>query len=296
LISRPPAPAVLGRFEYRFDLQTRSGTKTVLRSRRSDVRDCGVLTDLPLIEDPWFYLTATLAVLILGIAKGGFAGGIGLVAVPLMSLTIEPARAAAILLPILILMDVTALRHYWDQWDRRNIATMVPGAVLGTAIGFASFEFLSANDLRVMVGFIAFVFALRWWLMREQGSAREAGMGSGTFWSALAGFTSFSVHAGGPPIHIYLLSQRMDKTTFQATTVAFFFGINWLKVGPYAWLGQLDGSNLATSMVIAPLAPIGILIGARLHHRINEAFFFRVVYASLLVLGLKLMYDGLLGR
>jgi len=254
-----------------------------------------VLSDIPLIDDPWFYLTATLAVLVLGIAKGGLAGGIGLVAVPLMSLTIEPARAAAILLPILMLMDVTALRTYWGQWDRENLVTMIPGAVLGTVIGFATFEILSSDDLRVMVGFIAFAFALRWWLARAEAPVRRAGMKAGTFWSALAGFTSFSVHAGGPPIHIYLLPQQLGKTTFQATTVAFFFGINWLKIGPYAWLGQLDASNLATSMVLAPLAPIGILIGARLHHRINEAVFFKVVYASLLVLGVKLMYDGLWG-
>ena len=260
------------------------------------MRDWGVLAELPLIDDPWFYLAAISAVLILGIAKGGLAGGIGLVAVPLMALTIEPARAAAILLPILMLMDVTALRTYWGQWDRENLVTMVPGAVLGTAIGFATFELLSADDLRVMVGFIALAFALRWWLARAPGPVREASMGSGTFWSALAGFTSFSVHAGGPPIHIYLLPQQLGKTTFQATTVAFFFGINWLKIGPYAWLGQLDASNLATSLVLAPIAPIGILIGARLHHRINETLFFRIVYASLLVLGIKLMHDGLVGR
>ena len=259
------------------------------------MRDCGVLSSVQLIDDPWFYLTATLAVLILGIAKGGLAGGIGLVAVPLMSLTIEPARAAAILLPILMLMDATALRPYWKKWDGRNLATMIPGAVLGTAIGFASFEFLSADDLRVMVGSIAFLFALRWWVVREQGPARKANLRSGTLWSTLAGFTSFSVHAGGPPPHIYLLSQRLDKTTFQATTVAFFFGVNWLKIGPYAWLGQLDGSNIATSLVLAPIAPIGILIGTRLHHRIDETNFFRVVYACLLVLGLKLIYDGVFG-
>ena len=64
--------------------------------------------------------------MILGIAKGGLAGGIGLVGVPLMSLTVEPARAAGILLPILMLMDLTALRTYWGQWDRRNLALLAP--------------------------------------------------------------------------------------------------------------------------------------------------------------------------
>lgn len=254
-----------------------------------------MLDSFVFIDDPWFYVTAVVAVLILGIAKGGLAGGIGLVAVPLMSLTIEPARAAAILLPILMLMDATALRPWWGKWDRRNLATTAPGAVLGTAIGFATFGLLSPDALRVMVGGIALVFALRWWLVRNPAPARDASYARGTFWATLAGFTSFSVHAGGPPLHIYLLSQRIDKATFQATTVAFFFAINWLKLGPYAWLGQLDASNLTTSLVLAPIAPIGILLGTRLHHRIDELLFFRIVYASLVVLGMKLIHDGLSG-
>ena len=254
-----------------------------------------MLDSLIVIDDPWFYATAVVAVLILGIAKGGLAGGIGLVAVPLMSLTIEPARAAAILLPILMLMDATALRPWWGKWDTCNLRTTAPGAVLGTLIGLATFDLLSPDALRVMVGSIALVFALRWWLVRDLGPPQTASYARGTFWSTLAGFTSFSVHAGGPPLHIYLLSQRLDKTTFQATTVAFFFAVNWLKLGPYVWLGQLDGSNLATSLLLAPLAPVGIALGAWLHHRIDEKIFFRIVYASLVVLGLKLIQSGLMG-
>ena len=122
---------------------------------------------LPIIEDPAFYAVAIVAVLILGIAKGGLAGGIGLVAVPLMSLAVEPARAAAILLPILMLMDVTALRSYWQRWDARSLATTAPGAVLGTAIGLLTFDRLSPSALRILVGTIALVFALRWWLVRR---------------------------------------------------------------------------------------------------------------------------------
>ena len=243
--------------------------------------------------DPWFWTAAVVAVLILGVAKGGLAGGVGLVAVPLMSLTPPPARAAAILLPILMVMDATALRPWWGRWDRRNLVTTAPGAVLGTALGFATFGLMSQDALRIMVGAIALVYSVRWWIGGGQGAPRSANFLHGTLWSTLAGFTSFSVHAGGPPLHVYLLSQRLDKTTFQATTVAFFFAINWLKIGPYAWLGQLDASNLTTSLVLTPLAPAGIALGAWLHHRIDELVFFRVVYASLVVLGAKLVYDGL---
>ncbi len=259
------------------------------------MRDSGVPESLHLISDPWFYVAAVSAVLILGIAKGGFAGGVGLAAVPLVALTIDPARAAAILLPILMLMDATALRPWWGQWDWPSLRTLAPGALLGTAIGLATFGILSPDALRVLVGGIALVYALRWWAVSAAAPARKPGFARGTLWGTLAGFTSFGVHAGGPPLQLYLLSQRLEKSTFQATTVAFFFAINWLKLGPYAWLGQLDGSNLATSAVLAPLAPVGIALGAWLHHRIDELVFFRIIYAALLVLGAKLIYDGLWG-
>ena len=129
-----------------------------------------------------------------------------------------------------------------------------------------------------LVGAIAPAYSLRWWLTRDDRPARAAGLVHGTLWSTLAGFTSFSVHAGGPPLHIYLLSQKLDKIAFQATSVAFFFGVNWLKLGPCAWL--------------APLAPLGIHLGGRLQHRIDETIFFRIVNASLVWLAARLSTTG----
>lgn len=88
-----------------------------------------------MITDPAFYATAVAAILIVGVAKGGLAGGIGIIGVPLMSLTIGPIRTGAIMLPIRMAMDVFALRTYWRRWDAGNLRYMVPGAVLGTIVG-----------------------------------------------------------------------------------------------------------------------------------------------------------------
>jgi hypothetical protein len=243
--------------------------------------------------DPWFYATATIALLIVGIAKGGLGGGIGIVGVPLMSLVIDPIRAAAIMLPILLVMDVFAVRAWWRRWDLKNLRTMIPGAALGTLIGFATFRMLSTDAMRLLVGALALVISLGWFAARGVPEPKPSSLGRGTFWSTLSGFTSFSIHAGGPPAQVYLLSQQLDKSTFQATTVAFFFFVNALKLPFYAWLDQLEFANLSTSLVLAPLAPLGIWLGGVLHHRIDERAFYRVVYASLIVIGAKLIYDGL---
>ena len=246
-----------------------------------------------MITDPWFYGCAVVAVLIVGIAKGGLGGGVAIVGVPLMSLTIGPIQAAAIMLPILLLMDVFAVRAWWRRWDEANLRTMIPGAILGTLIGLATFRMLSNDAMRLLVGAMALAIAIAWYIGPMQTAAKSASMLRGTFWSTLSGFTSFGIHAGGPPIQAYLLSQQLDKSLFQATTVAFFFVVNWLKLPAYAWLGQLDTTNLTTSLILAPLAPLGIWIGRVAHDRIDESAFYHVVYGSLIVIGAKLIYDGL---
>ena len=247
-----------------------------------------------MIADPWFYAAATVAVLIVGIAKGGLGGGVAVVGVPLMAMVISPAQAAAVLLPILMVMDVLAVRAYRGAWDWANLRVLVPAALGGTAIGAATFGYLTPDGLRALVAAIALTYSLQYFAPRAASARRPPRRGAGVVWGALAGFASFSVHAGGPPLHAYLLPQGMDRTTFQATGVAFFFVVNWSKVGPYAWLGQWNADNLLTSLVLLPLAPVGIWIGRRLHERATDELFFRIVHASLFVIGVKLLYDVML--
>lgn len=244
-----------------------------------------------MIDDPRFYLAAAIAVLIAGIAKGGFGGGVAVVGVPLMATIVSPIQAAAVMLPILMVMDMLALRAYWRRWDRRNIQVLLPASLLGTVLGFATFRFFSANGLRALVGVVAVVYAVRHFTQRSPATGSPPHRGAGVFWGATSGFASFAIHAGGPPLQAYLLPQRLHRTTFQATSVLFFFVVNWSKVGPYAWLGQWDTDNLLTSLVLLPLAPVGIWLGRYLHLRVDDALFFRVVHASLFLIGVKLLYD-----
>jgi uncharacterized membrane protein YfcA len=115
----------------------------------------------------------------------------------------------------------------------------------------------------------------------------------GTFWGAISGFTSFIAHASGPPMSIYLLPQRMEKTRFLATTIVFVLFMNYLKLIPYTWLGQFSGENLRTSLVLLPLAPLGMWLGIWLHRIVPEAAFYRICYLLLFLAGLKLLYDGI---
>ena len=107
-----------------------------------------------------------------------------------------------------------------------------------------------------------------------------------------SGFTSFVAHAGGPPVNAYVIPMRLPPLVFTATMAVFFFVVNLSKWVPYAWLGLLDLRNMATSLALLPIAPIGVLVGVRLAHRIQPVLFYRLIYAGMFLTGCKLVWDG----
>ncbi len=251
-----------------------------------------------MITDPWFYLAAIPAVLITAISKGGMGGGAAIVAVPMMSLVISPIQAAAIMLPILCIMDIVGVWGFRGTYDKGNLKVLLPAAALGIALGTMSFHYLSEHHLKLLIGSIALIFTINYWYKRfrkVEEKVQPASTVRGTIWGTLAGFTSFSVHAGGPPISIYLLPQKLNKTLFVGTTVIIFFAINFMKIIPYSVLGLFDATNLKTSLALAALAPIGVYLGMFLHKRINDLWFYTLCYGLLFITGCKLMYEGLEG-
>ena len=240
-------------------------------------------------------MAAVAAVLIAGVSKSGFGGGLGVLAVPLMSLYMPPFQAAAIMLPILCLMDVINVWLYRKSWDRTNIKILLPAGLFGVLIGALTFRYLTEAHIRILIGSIAVVFAIHFFVRRNAVNRSEPNIVKGSFWGAIAGFTSFGVHAGAPPINVYLLPQRLNKTIFVGTFVMLFAVINYVKLIPYALLGQLNTTNLATAAMLAPLAPLGSWLGIRLHHKINERLFYLICYLLLVVMGSKLLFDGITG-
>lgn len=251
-----------------------------------------------MISDPWFYLAAVPAVMIAGISKGGFGAGLGMLAVPLMALVLPPVQVAAIMLPILCLMDLVGVWAYWKKWEPRVLTRLALAAVVGIAIGTLTFHVMTPWMIRLLIGVIALGFTanfLQKRLRRRQTSGFPPGRASGWFWGAVSGFTSFTAHAGGPPVNVYLLPLGLPKTQYQATTVGFFLLVNYVKLVPYTALGLFTTQNLATSAALFPVAVAGILAGIWLHNRVPSGLFYTACYVFLALTGVKLIWDGLQG-
>ncbi len=254
---------------------------------------------MDLITDPLFYLVALPAVVISGISKTGVGGGLGIVSVPMMTLVIPPVQAAGILLPILCVLDIAALWAYRHAWHRRNMALMLPGALVGITIGGLSFHYLSDDIVRLIVGTVALAF-VGWRLVgdtvlrRAQRAPSQPGP-RGVLWAGLSGFTSTVAHAGSPPVQVYLLPQRLDKSVYVGTMAIFFAVVNYTKLIPYGLLGQLSPGNLGTALALAPAIPVGVWLGLRFHRMLSDQWFYRIVFAMLTLTGLRLVWQGVPG-
>jgi uncharacterized membrane protein YfcA len=250
--------------------------------------------NLPLITDWQFYAAAIPAVLLLGLSKSGFGAGFGSLAVPIMALAVTVPQAAAILMPILFVMDLMGLAAYRGKWDLKLLRFLIPFGLAGTVIGTLSFRLLDARLVAGIVGVFTLVFLAQRLLFPPRADSPPPPKWLGGVLTVTSGFTSFVAHAGGPPVTAYVLPLRLPPVAFAATMTVFFFVINLSKWVPYGWLGLLDLRNMATSLALMPFAPIGVIAGVRLAHRIEPRLFYRLLYAGMLLTGLKLVWDAFL--
>ncbi|MEM9477009.1 MAG: sulfite exporter TauE/SafE family protein [Pseudomonadota bacterium] len=241
-----------------------------------------------------FYVTAVCAVLITGISKSGFGGGLGVMAVPLMSLFAAPQFAAAVMMPILIAMDVLIVVRYRKSWNRSVVLALLPGAMVGLALGGLLFETLEADVVRFAIGIMALVFVTQYVLQLRAGRTASPRFPRPVVWglAATSGFASYIAHAGGPPVKGYLLAQGMEKSAFVGTNTVFFFALNGIKTVAYGTTGTMDWDSVSVSLFLAPWLLVGVFVGGWLHSRVDQTVFVRLVYVFLALTAVRLLSDS----
>jgi uncharacterized membrane protein YfcA len=246
-----------------------------------------------MITDWHFYAIAIPAVILLGLSKGGFAG-MGALSMPMVALATDPVRAAAILLPILIVQDVVGVWAFRRSVDWPVLGWTLPGAAIGILLGYGFASSVSPGAVMALVGAISILFGgYRLWAERHRlAEARRSSGWLGALAGVAAGFTSQIAHAGGPPFQLWVLPRRLPPPVLVGTTAIFFAVVNWLKVPAYLALGQFTAANLLTAAMLAPVAILSTFAGVWLVRRVPAERFYGAIYWLMILVGLKLVWDG----
>jgi hypothetical protein len=255
---------------------------------------------------PW--LIIALAVSMIGIAKSGFGGGLGLIVVPITALALSSIPgyhaedALGLLLPLLIVGDVIAVWQYrrFPNWGL--IARLAPGTIAGIALGTGLIWLLknqqdvAAALINMEIGFESVLLvSLVWWrkwrgvqqkLLPEPARALATG--------AFAGASSTLAHAAGPIIAMYLLPLNLGRQVMVGTSATFFFFANCAKLPTYYTAGLFDKIDPLFALRFFPLVLAGAIFGRWLVKRMSDTAFTQVVYFTVFFLGLFLFGRGLL--
>lgn len=242
-----------------------------------------------------FWSLAVLAAVAVGMGKGGMPV-VGILSVPILALVMHPVAAAGLLLPVYVVSDMFGLYAYRHAFDRRVLAIIVPGMTIGVVLGYFTAALVSEELVTLLIGLIGVVFALNI-LLRQKTvvEPRRAKVAPGIFWGTVAGFTSFVSHAGGPPYQVYTQPLGMQKAVFAGTSTIAFAYVNAIKLIPYYILGQVNLASLEKVLVLMPVAAVSVFAGVRLVKWLPEKLFFQLVTWALLLVSIKLMWDGASG-
>lgn len=238
-----------------------------------------------------FWALAVVAAVLVGMGKGGLPV-VGMLSVPVLALAMSPVAAAGLLLPVYVVSDMFGLYAYRHAFDRRVLAIILPGATIGILIGYLTASVVSEAWVTVLIGVIGVVFALNLLIRRKVVEARRAEVVPGTFWGVVTGFTSFVSHSGGPPYQVFTLPLGLTKAVYAGTSTIAFTYINAVKLIPYYMLGQINLVSLEKALVLMPIAAVSVFLGVRLVKWLPEKLFFQLITWALLVVSIKLIWDG----
>jgi len=254
-----------------------------------------------------FLAVGSVAAMLFSMAKAGFGGSVGLLAVPLMIFACggNSQLAIGIMLPILIAADYVAFASWVGKWNLRAVMMLLPGAVVGIAAGWAVLHAIgelrasgggeAANAwLKLGVGTIALSFVALHIVRTARGRPLtfKPVLWQGSVAGAAAGASSTLAHAAGPIIAMYMLPQQMPKGRYVASTALFFWIANQAKLIPYFAEDMINTGTLGAGLLLLPAIAAGGLLGKLLHNRVNQAQFTTIVYGLLALAGIWLAWQG----
>ena len=264
-------------------------SNTFMRSKCAALSSLTRRVPVELLDDLMFMAVAVIGVCLLGVSKGGFLG-LGVMALPLMSLFVPPLQAAAIILPTAIAQDFLTLWVYRRQWSAWNLKIMLPSMFFGMFVAWLMAASLSAVHIRLAIGLIAALFVLRHWTARRfERWMPKPSVATGIVFGAIGGVTTMLANAGGPAWQIHLLPQKIEKLPYIGTVSILFAASNLVKIPGFLTLGYLTRDNLLIGLTLVPIAVLANFAGIWMVRRVSTEMFFRIAYILMFVIAVELI-------
>jgi len=186
----------------------------------------------------------------------------------------------------------------------------MPGTGLGVALGSQLVGALSPRQAKLLVGgILSIILAIGIWQelpersKETDGKRREDSKSKTPAWAESAwfagvvgivgGFATILTNSMGPMLNVFLLTQKLEPTSFVGTRATFFSTVNLLKVGQRVYAGTLTWSMMVIGVKMGVLGVIGVLLAKMMLKRMSKSLFTMLQYIALTYSSFKLLYSAL---
>jgi uncharacterized membrane protein YfcA len=239
---------------------------------------------------PWEWLLAVVAALIVGISKAGI-GGLGMLAVAIFAQLMPAKQATGMVLPLLCFGDIVATAVYRRHAKWRHIVRLFPWTAGGVVLGYFALDRIDERQARALIGGIVLsLVAMHFIRRRISGHETEHGAWFPPTIGVLAGFTTLVANAAGPLMAVYMLAMRLPKMDFVGTGAVFFLIMNFFKVPFMIHLGLITADSFSLNLVLAPLVLAGAWFGRKLVMRIDQRAFETIALVLGALAGVRLLF------
>ncbi len=201
-------------------------------------------------------------------------------------------ESTGILLPLLIVGDVSAIVLFGKhvRWD--YVRRLMPPAIAGVIIGWLLMDRLDSQSIARLIGIIIFsltvIQCIRLWKPELIGHSDHTGALS-VLAGLVTGFTTMIANAAGPVIAIYFLSIGVPKLPFVGTCAWFFCLLNCAKI-PFSYeLGLISIETVRLNLMLSPLVVVGMLLGSKIVKYIPQKLFDTLLLTFTAIAAIRLM-------
>jgi uncharacterized membrane protein YfcA len=223
--------------------------------------------------------------------RGGI--GFGAAALPLIALVLPMKLVVPVFTVLGIFSSWSVVFHDSIHVAWRELLRLLPYTVVGALLGLYIYETFDARTLAQGLGalVVAYGSSTLWQSVRKRPGWRWPPRLALPVMGTLAGIvgTSFGAMAG-VFYAIYLDMQNLDKHRFRATVAATLLALGVVRGSGYLAVGAYDREALLATAIALPLMLVGVALGNRIHGKLSETAFRRLLGVVLIGSGIPLIF------
>jgi uncharacterized membrane protein YfcA len=211
----------------------------------------------------------TIGVVTLGAALAGFVEGAAelefpLVAMSLWAWILPPSLAAPLAVFGALLGAVVRLFPLRGAFELKRLAPFVVGGALGVPLGVFLLHNADPPRFRLAIGALLTLYGIYALAARDSARVKAGGSGADAFVGVVGGALGGLCGLAAAPPAIWTRLRGWKREPRRATIKAFTIVVAILTLAAYARTGAVEPNDLRLFAVVAPVALVASIFGARL--------------------------------